>query len=131
MEVITLCLLRPCFREGLAIRANSLCVARAAVLEVITDGARKGGIIGIRNFKQAGDVIGTLSHSRSSSKERRRQHKNNKTVAFSPKNGQLEVATKPTGVSLFSHWEISLLYRLRVRRDGTDMIVDGAECSSR
>ena len=42
-----------------------------------------------------------------------------KTVAFSPKNGQLEVAAKPAGVRPFSYWEIS---RLRVRRDGTDTL---------
>ena len=108
MEVITLCLLCPCFQEALANRANSLCVAQAAVLEVITDGVRKGGVIEIGRVKREGDVIGALIATAGVPRRGAGSTRTRKTVAFSPKKGQLEVAAKPAGVSPFSHWEISL-----------------------
>ena len=97
---------------------------QAAVLEVITDGVRKGGVIEIGgNVKQAGNVIGTLSHS-SSSKKGAGSTRTKKTVLFSPKNGQLEVATKPAGISPLSHWDIYLYIGSGyIRRDGTDMLL--------
>ena len=84
MEVITLCLLRPCFQEDLANTANSLCIEQAEVLKVITDGIQKGGIIEIGNVKRAGDVIGALSYNRSYN-ERHKQHKNKKNSSFPSK----------------------------------------------
>ena len=125
MEVITLCLLRPCFQEVLAYKAFFLCVARAAVLKEITDGIRKGGVIEIGNIKQVDDVIGTLSHSRSSSKKRRQQHKNQKNSSFLNKKWTAGSCCQ-TGKckSVFTLGNFSV-YRLWVQRDGTDIIVDG------
>ena len=95
MEVLTLGLLRTCFREVLANGANFLRIARAAILKVIGDDVRKGGVI----------EVGTLSRRAMSSALLAIAEKPRLSLQ---KNEQLEVATKPAGVSPFSHWEISL-----------------------
>ena len=64
MEVIALGLLCTCFREVLANGANFLRVARAAILKVIGDDVRKGGVIEVGNVKQASGVVCAPSHSR-------------------------------------------------------------------
>ena len=67
-----------------------------------------GGVIEIGNVKQAGDVVGALSHTNTFKKAAGSTRTRKRSSFLSKRNEQLEVAAKPTGVNLFSHWDISL-----------------------
>ena len=84
MEVITLCLLRPCFQGDLANTANSLCIEQAEVLKVITDGVRKGKVIEIGNVKQPMSSA-LLAITEGVTMKGAGSKRTRKTVAFSPK----------------------------------------------
>ena len=73
-----------------------------------TNGVHKDGVIKIINVKQAAMSSALLAIAEVVPRKGAGSTRTRKTVAFSPKNGQLEVAAKPAGVSPFSYWEISL-----------------------